>query len=135
MPATAMNHFTILTDDVAATVDFYRDLLGLVDGPRPPFSFPGAWMYAGDAPILHVVGGRKESELRAGVIDHMAFSAVGLADTVARLSARGHRVQLPPPAGRHMWQLFFHDRNGARVELDFAGGEPGPAEAHPAANA
>ncbi len=65
MPVTAMNHFTILTDDVAATVDFYRDLLGLVAGPRPPFSFPGAWMYSGDAPILHVVGGRKESELRA----------------------------------------------------------------------
>ncbi len=128
MPATAMNHFTILTDDVAATVDFYRDLLGLVDGPRPPFSFPGAWMYSGDAPILHVVGGRKESELRAGVIDHMAFSAVGLADTVARLSARGIEYECRRLPAGDMWQLFFHDRNGARVELDFAGGEPGPAE-------
>ena len=29
MPATAMNHFTILTDDVPRTVRFYRDLLGL----------------------------------------------------------------------------------------------------------
>ncbi|MHB8492990.1 MAG: VOC family protein [Casimicrobiaceae bacterium] len=128
MPVTAMNHFTILTDDVAATVDFYRDLLGLVDGPRPPFSFPGAWMYSGAAPILHVVGGRKESELRAGVIDHMAFSAVGLADTVERLSARGIEYDCRRLPGGDLWQLFFHDRNGARVELDFAGGEPGPAE-------
>ena len=31
MPATAMNHFTILTDDVPATVQFYRDLLGLTE--------------------------------------------------------------------------------------------------------
>ena len=28
MPATAMNHFTILTDDVPKTVHFYRELLG-----------------------------------------------------------------------------------------------------------
>jgi catechol 2,3-dioxygenase len=28
MPVTAMNHFTILTDDVDATVAFYRDVLG-----------------------------------------------------------------------------------------------------------
>ena len=47
MPATAMNHFTILTDDVPGTVRFYRDLLGLSDGWRPPLTFPGAWLYAG----------------------------------------------------------------------------------------
>jgi catechol 2,3-dioxygenase-like lactoylglutathione lyase family enzyme len=29
-----MNHFTVLTDDVGATVGFYRDLLGLTEGPR-----------------------------------------------------------------------------------------------------
>ena len=47
MAATGMNHFTVLTDDVPATVGFYRDLLGLTDGPRPPLGFPGAWLYAG----------------------------------------------------------------------------------------
>ena len=88
MPATAMNHFTILTDDVAKTVDFYRDLLGLTNGPRPPFEFPGAWLYAGEEPILHVIGGRPSEELRAGVIDHMAFSANDLSDTLALLASR-----------------------------------------------
>lgn len=127
MPVTSMNHFTILTDDIPATVGFYGDLLGLVDGPRPPFDFPGAWMYAGGQPILHIVGGRPAAELRRGVIDHMAFSATGLADTLERLAARGieHSCRRLPGGG--MWQLFFHDRNGARVELDFSGDEPGPA--------
>ena len=87
MPVTAMNHFTILTDDVPGTVRFYGELLGLTDGPRPPFDFPGAWLYAGGAPILHVIGGRPASELRAGVIDHMAFTAKGLSDTLATLAA------------------------------------------------
>ena len=42
MPATSMNHFTVLTDDVDRTVRFYDDLLGLHAGPRPAFDFPGA---------------------------------------------------------------------------------------------
>ena len=39
MTATGMNHFTVLTDDVPATVDFYRDLIGLAEGERPPLGF------------------------------------------------------------------------------------------------
>src|SRR5262245_44324404 len=79
MPATAMNHFTILTDDVDATIAFYGEFLGIAPGARPPFDFPGAWLYANGQPILHVIGGRPKEELKAGVIDHMAFSAQGLA--------------------------------------------------------
>ena len=128
MPATAMNHFTILTDDVAGTVDFYRDLLGLVDGPRPAFDFPGAWLYAGDTPILHIVGGRARDELKAGVIDHMAFTAVDLPETLAQLVSRNiaHTCRRLP--GAETWQVFFYDPNGARVELDFAADEPHRAE-------
>ena len=124
MPVTTMNHFTILTDDVSATVAFYRDLLGLVDGPRPPFDFPGAWLYAGERPILHVVGGRNADELRPGVIDHMAFSAEDLSDTLALLASRNiaHTCRRLPGGGT--WQVFFHDPNGARVELDFPADEP-----------
>ena len=126
MPATAMNHFTILTDDVRTTVAFYRDLLGLAEGARPPFTFPGAWLYAGEHAILHVVGGRGRDELKAGVIDHMAFSATGLSDTLARLASRGieHTCRRLPGAGT--WQVFFNDPNGARVELDFAADEAQP---------
>ena len=58
MPATSMNHFTILTDNVEGTLAFYADMLDLHPGARPPFKFPGAWLYArgGNDPILHVIG-------------------------------------------------------------------------------
>jgi catechol 2,3-dioxygenase-like lactoylglutathione lyase family enzyme len=124
MPVTAMNHFTILTDDVPATVHFYRDLLGLTEGRRPPLDFPGAWLYAGDAAILHVVGGRSAEELRAGVIDHMAFSAHDLSDTLALLASRNIAHTCRRQAQSGIWQVFFFDPNGARVELDFAPEEP-----------
>jgi len=126
MAVTAMNHFTVLTDDVEATVRFYRDVVGLAQGPRPPLGFPGAWLYTGNQAVLHVVGGRTRSELRAGAIDHMAFSATGLAGAIAALDAKGIAHQCRQQVGSGVWQVFFHDPNGAKVELDFAPEESAP---------
>jgi len=126
MAIAGMNHFTVLTDDVGATTAFYRDLLGLTEGPRPAFDFPGAWLYAGPQAVLHVIGGRPQSELRAGVIDHMAFTASGLAATLAALDARALQYTCRKQAGSGVWQVFFHDPNGAKVELDFAADEAAP---------
>ena len=120
MPVAAMNHFTILTDDVEGTVRFYGEFLGLAPGPRPNFTFPGAWLYAGDAPILHVIGGRPKSELKAGVIDHMAFTGRDLAGTLAMLKSRSIEYECRRQVGSGTWQVFLHDPNGAKVELDFA---------------
>lgn len=126
MTITGMNHFTVLTDDVGATVAFYRNVLGLAEGPRPPLGFPGAWLYAGGQAVLHVVGGRPRGELRAGVIDHIAFSATGLAAAIAVLETKGIAHQCRQQTGSGVWQVFFHDPSGAKVELDFAPEEPAP---------
>jgi catechol 2,3-dioxygenase-like lactoylglutathione lyase family enzyme len=131
MAVTAMNHFTILTDNLEATLAFYAEHLELAPGARPPFTFPGAWLYAeggrGKDPILHIVAGVDSKRLVKGVIDHMAFSGKGLAQAVARLKQRGIRYELRKLPAYGTWQLFFHDPNGARVEIDFD-----PAEAAPA---
>ena len=34
---------------------FYDRVLGMKAGDRPPFPFPGAWIYLGDTPVLHLV--------------------------------------------------------------------------------
>lgn len=126
MVTTGMNHFTVLSDDVPGTVRFYHDLLGLTEGWRPDLGFSGAWLYANGSPVLHVVGGKSREQLRPGVIDHIAFSATGLADALATLIARGvkHVYRQQPESGT--WQVFFHDPNGARVELDFPANETAP---------
>ena len=126
MSVSAMNHFTILTDDVERTVEFYRDTLGLESGERPNLAFPGAWLYAAGAAILHVVGGRDRADLKPGVIDHMAFTAHDLRTTLARLDERDVHYACRRQVGSGTWQVFFFDPNGARVELDFAADEPPP---------
>ena len=123
MAISAMNHFTVLTDDVPRTVHFYSTLLGLRDGARPDLGFPGAWLYAGDAAILHVVGGKSRDDLKPGVIDHMAFSATGLSETLATLGAHDIEHTCRRQTGTGIWQVFVFDPNGARVELDFSPGE------------
>jgi catechol 2,3-dioxygenase-like lactoylglutathione lyase family enzyme len=119
----AMNHFTVLAEDLGSTLDFYVGLLGLEPGPRPDLGFPGAWLYASGQAVLHVIAGRPMPEPRSGVIDHMAFSATDLAAVKARCDAEGIAYTLRRQAGAGTWQLFCNDPNGARVELDFDAAE------------
>ncbi len=128
MSVSSMNHFTILTDDLDATLAFYDRFLGLRPGRRPPFTFPGAWLYAqdGNDPILHVVAGKPRAALVRGVIDHMAFTAQNLQASVAKLQAADVPYELRRLPEFGTWQLFFHDPNGAKVELDFDAAEHGP---------
>ena len=125
---TGMNHFTVIAEDERATLDFYVGLLGLTVGQRPDLGCPGAWLYSGGPlAVLHLIFGRPLPK-GAGVIDHMAFSAHDLSDTLALLASRNvpHTCRRLPGAGT--WQVFFFDPNGARVELDFAATEPQSAK-------
>lgn len=131
MSVTSMNHFTILTDDLPATLAFYEEHLNLKAGARPPFTFPGAWLYAdggrGKDPILHIVAGKQKKDLVKGVIDHMAFSGKGLADAVGKLTANRIKYELRRLPDYGTWQLFFFDPNGAKIEIDFDPQEIAPA--------
>lgn len=116
-----MNHFTITAENREATLGFYCGLLGLTEGHRPDLGFPGAWLYASGNPqaVLHIYWDRPMPTGRTGVIDHMAFTATGLKDVLARLDAAGQAYDLRQQAGSGTWQLFTLDPNGAKVELDF----------------
>jgi catechol 2,3-dioxygenase-like lactoylglutathione lyase family enzyme len=120
-----MNHFTIAAESREATLDFYCGLLGLVEGYRPDFDFPGAWLYppGGTQAVLHTYWGRTLPAQRTGVIDHMAFTARDLKAVKARLDERGLKYDLRRLPGRGTWQLFTLDPNGAKVELDFDAAE------------
>ena len=119
-----MNHFTVIAENPQKTLDFYVGLLGLTAGHRPDLGFPGAWLYAGGPhAVLHLYFDRPVPAQHVGVIDQMAFSAIGLQDVKVRFDERGVKYDLRRQAGAGTWQLFCHDPNGAKVELDFDASE------------
>lgn len=128
------DHFTILTDDLSVTEDFYTKLLGFTVGPRPDFKFPGLWLYANDAAILHVMQVDQLPNPRKGVLDHMAFRGKDVNTLLDRLKTAGLDARISrTPAPWEQWQVFFEDPNGAIVEVDFDGRETLTPEHQPAA--
>jgi catechol 2,3-dioxygenase-like lactoylglutathione lyase family enzyme len=128
MQIQRMDHFTIVTDRLDETLAFYA-MLGLHAGARPDFGVPGAWLYATDQPILHVIEVTDMPEPRRGALDHMAYRAQGLLATTQLLDQHAipHRI-IRTPAPFRMWQLFFADPNGVDVELDFDSQELAPED-------
>lgn len=118
-----MDHFTIVTDRLETTQRFY-EMLGMKPGPRPAFPVPGLWLYLDDHPVLHVLEVSTMPLPRRGVLDHMAYYAEGLDDTLRLLIAQGvgyRLIRAPRPFST--WQVFFNDPNGVEVEIDFAPSE------------
>ena len=122
MAVAGMNHFTILTDNLEKTLSFYDEHLGLRPGARPPFTFPGAWLYSAGHPVLHINDiSQTDRDQRpdSGVIDHVAFGSRGFEATRKHLAGKGvpHRVNQVPNSTR--WQIFLRDPNNVEIELNF----------------
>ena len=119
------DHFTVLTDDLAATERFYTNILGFSVGPRPGFKFDGIWFYANDAAMLHVMKVDQLPTPRNGVLDHMAFRGEDMNGLLQKLETAGVSYEIKrTPDPWVQWQVFFNDPNGAVVEVDFDGQEP-----------
>jgi hypothetical protein len=48
MPVTRLAHYSIRTADLEQSRQFYTRIPGFREGFRPPFDFPGIWLYLGD---------------------------------------------------------------------------------------
>ncbi len=123
MTVTALNHVNIVTGDLEATRKFYSDVIGLIDGDRPSFDFPGAWLYCGDEAVIHLVGVDDQPDDGTGTIDHVAFEAKGIGNMIELLEGRGVPFHVRDVPGRDIRQVFLHDPNGVKIELNFRGAE------------
>lgn len=124
MAIRGLNHINIRAEQplLDHLRDFYRDVLGLEEGYRPPFAAAGYWLYAAGMPVLHLyeaAPGQNRPETTRGPIDHFAFDCSDLDAMTARLTgaAVAHTVKHLPEAGNR--QIFLFDPAGNRVELQF----------------
>lgn len=104
---------------------FYRDVIGLVEGLRPPFRSRGYWLYADDRDVLHLTiiadAGTTATTMGAhtGWFDHIAFTGIDLAATLARLDAAGATYEKDEVPETGQVQLFLTDPAGIGVEFNF----------------
>ena len=117
-----LDHFNIRTRQLAETVRFYEDVLGLEKGARPNFAFPGAWMYSEGKPVVHLVDISRTSEAQkpdSGCVHHVAFVSRGFEAMRQRLQSKGMRFEARQVPGGDLWQIFVNDPNGVMIELNY----------------
>jgi catechol 2,3-dioxygenase-like lactoylglutathione lyase family enzyme len=121
MTIEGLDHYTIDTADMEASLAFYGDVLGLAPGDRPPFKFPGAWLYCGDAPIVHLIAKDEAAATHTGSFNHVAFRGTGLDGFTAHLESLGVAFTRRDVPGRQLRQVFIEDPNGITIEVNFRG--------------
>ena len=130
MTIRGLDHINISTDRLEETVNFFQDLLGLKLGWRPNFGIPGAWLYAGDTAVVHLVefaAPRRPS--REAALDHFAFRIDDYDATLARVKAAGIKHQTVDIPGTEIRQINIRDPNGANIELNYRPDGPPPVKA------
>ena len=142
MAITKLAHYSIRTADLEASRRFYTEVLEFRVGFRPPFDFPGVWLYLGadeaEFGVVHIIGidpnddgalGNYLGERPAGgapgtgTVDHIAFLARDWKGMRTRLDALGHgfRERTVPALGLH--QVFVTDPSGVTLELNYPAAE------------
>ena len=150
MEIKRIDHYSIRTLDVEASRKFYTEIIGLRVGPRPPFNFPGLWLYSGEPPadldhaegnygIVHVMGVDRDNpqalldymggadpdtqQGNTGALDHIALAVTGRAGMLERCrrSNVSYFERAVPVLGLH--QVFIKDPNGLTIELNFPASE------------
>jgi catechol 2,3-dioxygenase-like lactoylglutathione lyase family enzyme len=137
MAISKLAHYSIRTLDLDASRRFYERVLGFKVGYRPPFDFPGLWLYMGgdesDYGTVHLIGvdpdnpdslsaylGDKTVPVDGtGTVDHIAFLATGVEDMWKTLTSESiaWRDRTVPSLGLH--QVFIEDPSGVTIELNF----------------
>ena len=119
MGIRGLDHINIGTARLAETVAFFRDVLGLSEGWRPDFPFPGAWLYAGNTAVVHLVElDEAKGPSSEAALDHFAFRVDDAAAIAARLDAAGIAYRQMDVPGTKIRQLFVRELNGVTLELN-----------------
>jgi catechol 2,3-dioxygenase-like lactoylglutathione lyase family enzyme len=148
MAINKLSHYSIRTLDLDATRRFYTEVLEFSVGPRPPFKFPGLWLYNGshdsyDNAIVHIIGidpndpqglkdylgDRDTASLQGGTgtFDHIAFAATDVAGMVSHLKKKAVPFRERAVPNLNLHQVFLDDPSGVVIELNYPANEKAAA--------
>ena len=85
MAVNGIDHYNIACADLDVSRKFYDKVLDMKEGSRPPFDTPGAWLYAGGHPILHLSPRKMRPTKTTGRFDHIALFAEDLPGVLRKM--------------------------------------------------
>lgn len=110
-----LDHINIRAADQEGMRDFLIAVLGLKDGFRPDFGFPGYWLYLGDKAIIHLMEAPQSGA--TSWVDHIAFGPFDFDEQCARLDKTGLQYGTGSIPGTGLRQIFVAGPEGAKIEL------------------
>ncbi len=119
LPIRSVNHLARVTNNLEANRVFYRDVLGFRELDRPPFKFPGAWLFNYGLQIHLIVDDRAkpgDAEISTRA-EHLALHVDDVAEVERLLGEHGIRYVKNHVPERDVTQLFFHDPDGRHIEV------------------
>jgi len=127
-----LDHATIVTGDLEAARSFLCSVVGLSEGPRPPFNIGGHWLYADGRPAIHLIEtpGATSARPTSPRIDHVGLrvsTAEEWSALLERMRVSGvpyHLGEVPLTGER---QLFVAMAPGVVIELITDQEPPTPA--------
>ena len=126
MQIIKLDHVNIRTTQLEVMTQWYTHLLGLRSGDRPTFPFDGAWLYAGDAVVVHLIAidGEpavgSESELK---LEHFALTATGRDEFENRLKNTGENHRRSNLEAMNLVLFNVWDPDGNHIHIDFSADE------------
>ncbi len=122
MQINKLDHVNVRTTQLDAMIDWYTDVLGFTSGARPDFPFAGAWMYAGDTAVVHLVAVSdppaigSETSLK---LEHFAFTATGAVAFEDRLKHTGTDYRSVVISEIKTVAFNIWDPDGNHIHVDF----------------
>jgi len=122
MPILRLDHVNLRTTQLDRMVQWYTEFLDLKLGPRPNFPFDGAWLYAGDIALVHIVVIDDESAVGSEKnlkLEHFALRASGMNAFEAKLKAKNELYRRSDITDFGIAQFNIWDPDGNHIHVDF----------------
>lgn len=122
MQIERLDHVNLRTTQLQKMVNWYEATLGMTSGARPDFPFAGAWLYAGQHALVHLIeidtleAVGSEAQLK---LEHFAFWAVDAVDFEARLDASKETYKKVVIEQTNTVAFNVWDPDGNHIHVDF----------------
>jgi len=114
-----LDHINIHVVDGPRMVRFLEAVLDAREGTRPPFDFPGHWVYVGDEPAIHLTVVERAADFPPGIVNHVAFGVYDFEEAKARIESTGYPYRLTGIPGTGIGQFFVEGPEGILVEVQY----------------